>query len=124
MTTPSFRALGLSLALALAACAPAPTTSPDVTSTDASPAQDAANSSALCAEYCTIAAAHCDGPNTLYANTGACMTACAAFPLTGARNDTTGNSLFCRLYHVDQPASMTPATHCPHAGPSGGGVCQ
>jgi hypothetical protein len=80
--------------------------------------------SAACMEYCQTAAAHCDGANALYPANDRCLAACALFPTTGARGDRAGNSVWCRLYHVDQPAAMDPATHCPHAGPSGGGVCQ
>jgi hypothetical protein len=34
-----------------------------------------------------------------------------------------GNTLGCRIYHGGAPAVMDAATHCPHAGPSGAGVC-
>jgi hypothetical protein len=34
-----------------------------------------------------------------------------------------GNNLNCRIYHGGAPAMMAPGTHCPHAGPSGDGVC-
>jgi hypothetical protein len=121
--------LSLSLSFSLLACAPTQPAPDGSAASDAAVAQDVASSpdaapSAVCDEYCTVAAAHCDGANTLYATAAACRAACAGFSTAGSRGDRTGNTLWCRLYHVDQPASMDPATHCPHAGPSGGGVCQ
>jgi len=50
-----------------------------------------------------------------------CMTACSAFPL-GTDADTAGNTVGCRAYHAGA-ASSAAATHCPHAGPTGGGMC-
>src|SRR5262249_44955799 len=40
----------------------------------------------------------------------------------GAAADTSGDTLGCRIYHAGN-AAMDPATHCVHAGPSGGGHC-
>lgn len=81
-----------------------------------------AGTAMLCADYCSIAEAHCTGADQLYPDRASCLASCAAFPL-GASSDQAGNSLYCRLYHVDQPAAQDPALHCPHAGASGGGVC-
>jgi hypothetical protein len=39
----------------------------------------------------------------------------------GNEGDTTGNSLACRAYHAFA-AGMSPATHCGHAGPTGGDI--
>ena len=49
-----------------------------------------------------------------------CKNACAAFP-QGTAGATDGNSLECRAYHAGKAgeAGMA-ATHCPHAGPTGG----
>jgi hypothetical protein len=97
-----------------------------ITASDAAPAEDSgpfdAGTQVLCDNYCSIAEAHCTGAQQLYPDRASCLAACAGFPL-GMSADQAGNSLYCRLYHVDQPAAADPVTHCPHAGPSGGGVC-
>ncbi len=41
----------------------------------------------------------------------------------GTKGDTDGNTLACRIYHGNAPAAGDPATHCVHAGPTGGNVC-
>ena len=84
--------------------------------------------------YCGMAIAACsgaidndgdtataDGP--LYADYQACATAAAAFAATGNVGDAGGDTLQCRLYHVEVALSDA-ATHCPHASAGGGGVCQ
>ena len=61
----------------------------------------------LCENYCYLASKNCTGNNVLYATDAACMTACAGiggeggFATTGAFGDTTGNTLQCRVYHVN-----------------------
>lgn len=77
-----------------------------------------------CDVYCELALDNCTGANQLYADANACATACAAFPTTGAPGATSGNTVQCRIYHAGVPAKTSPGTHCPHAGVSGGGVCQ
>lgn len=49
------------------------------------------------------------------------MGAAAAFA-PGMDTDTSGNTLGCRQYHTGAAAGDA-VTHCPHAGPSGGGAC-
>ena len=93
--------------------------------------------------YCSMAMAYCqgnidndgdsatqDGP--LYAGADqtaqymACMTAANGFA-AGNIGDTTGDTLECRLYHVEAAGSnpMSAAgIHCPHASPGGGGICE
>jgi len=53
------------------------------------------------------------------------MTACAGFPTDGDVGATSGNSVQCRIYHggVAGTSTMNAGIHCPHAGPTGGGVC-
>ena len=41
----------------------------------------------------------------------------------GTDGDTSGDTLACRKYHLGVAQSADPNVHCPHAGPSGGGVC-
>ena len=38
-------------------------------------------------------------------------------------NETAGDSLGCRTYHATVAGTTEPLVHCPHAGPSGAGVC-
>lgn len=77
-----------------------------------------------CTAYCTAVTRACTGANMQYMDMAACNTACnAATYEVGMAGATSGNSISCRTYHAG--AAMTdPATHCPHAGPTGGGVCQ
>jgi hypothetical protein len=74
-----------------------------------------------CTTYCTELAKACPAPNAQFVNN--CMGTCAAYPL-GAQADTSGNTLGCRNYHVQNITvrSQAPATHCPHAGPVGGPI--
>ena len=68
-----------------------------------------------CASYCATVASDCTGANAQYAGTDAaqnCLDTCATFTNLDA----------CREPHANL-ASGGPATHCPHAGPSGGVTC-
>ncbi len=90
------------------------------TATDAG-TTDAGVAAATCATYCANIQANCTGANIQYNNADSCLGACAAF-MQGAAGATSGNNLECRAYHA-KAAQALPATHCPHAGPSGDGVC-
>jgi hypothetical protein len=80
-----------------------------------------------CETYCTAVAASCTAAadNPYSGLTGDCLTVCntrAAWPATGATANS--NSLACRTTHAQLAANPgPPAVHCPHAGPTGGGVC-
>lgn len=74
-----------------------------------------------CASYCATIEANCTGDNDQYGPDGSCMAICATFA-EGAIDDMAGNTLGCRLYHAGAAAGDA-ATHCPHAGPLGDGVC-
>jgi hypothetical protein len=76
---------------------------------------------ATCAAYCATIGTHCAGNLTQYTSTDQCLAICAAFP-PGAVGASSGNSLECRAHHASL-AQSGPATHCVHAGPSGGGAC-
>jgi hypothetical protein len=78
-----------------------------------------------CEEYCTTIEANCAMMNSQYPVAGAdCMAYCTTNSHwdTGMRDATSGDTLACRLYHAGA-AEMDPATHCDHAGPSGGDTC-
>lgn len=88
---------------------------------------DSGTNSAGCQTYCDAIMANCTGGDQLstsnqqYTAKDNCLAVCAAFPV-GATSDTTGNTLGCRSYHANLAAGNA-ATHCPHAGPGGDGVC-
>jgi hypothetical protein len=79
-----------------------------------------------CTSYCTEIIGNCTGAQQQYGASATdngmanCMGFCGTLASKGTLADTTGNTLGCRLYHAGAPAKMLPATHCPHAGPSGG----
>ncbi|MCC7538997.1 MAG: hypothetical protein IT379_22415 [Deltaproteobacteria bacterium] len=80
-----------------------------------------------CAEYCGVVMAACTGDNQQYQSADLCMEWCSTnygWPV-GNRDETTGNSLACRLYHstVASMGGEMADTHCPHGGPSGGDLC-
>ena len=89
---------------------------------------DAPHPDPTCAEYCQLVQLSCQGPEAQYADETECLAYCetyAQLPL-GAATDMAGNTVGCRLYHatVAGTSDIDAATiHCPHAGPSGGGVC-
>jgi len=82
-----------------------------------------------CEAYCTIAMKACVGNHSFFPSKGFCMAACMAFNQTGLVGATSGNSVFCHLYHAGAAIGSTANAnlHCPHASPSGThndvGVC-
>lgn len=72
-----------------------------------------------CTSYCAEVMANCTDANKQYNDVKSCMGVCAAFPV-GKLADTDGNTLGCRLYHGGGPAVSMAATHCSHAGITGG----
>jgi hypothetical protein len=78
-----------------------------------------------CATYCGAIATACPaGANQQYNPTLMnCMATCSLFPV-GTQADTSGNTLGCRNYHVQNITVRNMATdvHCPHAGPGGAAV--
>lgn len=74
-----------------------------------------------CTTYCNEIMANCTSANQQYTSLGSCMAVCATFPV-GAAGDTSGDTLGCREYHGGAPSQSGPATHCAHAGPTGGDV--
>jgi hypothetical protein len=66
-----------------------------------------------CDNYCQLMAKNCTGAHAVY-NATDCMTKCATIPTTGKANDTTGNTIQCRIYHLSA-AAADPTLHCPHS---------
>lgn len=75
-----------------------------------------------CDAYCTAYLKNCTGDQNAYADMADCMDQCSHW-YPGTMADTGGDTVGCRLYHGGAPAMSDPVTHCPHAGPGGGGVC-
>ena len=75
-----------------------------------------------CAAFCATAVSTCTGANEVWADAAACETECAGFPTTGCADDTSGDTLQCREYHLGA-AGTDPDTHCAHIGASSP-VCQ
>jgi hypothetical protein len=68
---------------------------------------------------------NCTGDNAQYSSEAECLDYCNNVGnwQDGAKGDTEGDTIACRIYHGNAPAIADAALHCPHAGPSGGGVC-
>jgi len=78
-----------------------------------------------CQVYCDLIQENCLGSNSQYTSAPACMSACSSMSISGSPGDATGNTVQCRIYHAGvagNPISNA-QTHCPHAGPTGGGQC-
>src|SRR4051794_5453627 len=75
-----------------------------------------------CNTYCTHLATDCTVANAQISAAN-CMATCTAFT-PGTQADTSGNTLGCRNYHLQniEVRGMSPATHCSHAGPVGGPI--
>jgi len=81
-----------------------------------------------CEGYCVAVMSICTGANSQYNGSNAatdCANACAGFALSTNYTQFTGNTVQCRMYHVSvaSDSAANAAYHCPHAGPTGGGVC-
>jgi len=80
-----------------------------------------------CESYCDNILLMCTSGNAQYQDKASCMLWCSALP-AGTDGATTGDSLACRLYHLQVAASLGSATqgradHCTHAGAGGAGQC-
>jgi len=95
----------------------------DTGSNDSSTGVDA--SALNCTYYCGEILSVCGTSNNQYKDMATCMSMCANIPNEAGAGATSGDSLACRMYHLSVAAMSTSnmATHCPHAGPYGYGVC-
>lgn len=78
-----------------------------------------------CENYCHLSDTNCTGDNAL-AFDADCATSCEAFNADGAQGDAAGDTAQCRIYHLGVAGSdpgTSEATHCPHGGVDGGGIC-
>jgi hypothetical protein len=84
-------------------------------------AVDAAPLMLTCASYCAGNLAACTAANSQWGSMQNCMDTCSHW-IMGTMGDTTGNTLACRVSHT-MLAQTSPAAHCVHSGPTGGGQC-
>ncbi len=72
----------------------------------------------VCDQYCRLEATNCQGEHSIYESEQACRSMCALFDPDGDhgdwRTEVEDDTLQCRTYHLGQPASEFPETHCPH----------
>jgi len=80
-----------------------------------------------CSQYCEVVTTVCgdDAGLPQYPDREACLAYCsrdAGLP-AGSLDDTSGNTIGCRIYHATVASQTTPEDHCVHAGPTGDHVC-
>ena len=79
-----------------------------------------------CEALCEVMAEACpaDGSHGQFGSDAVCEPTCADFAgwVAGWADDYSANSIGCRINHAES-ALLQPATHCAHAGPTGGGQC-
>lgn len=75
-----------------------------------------------CASYCSAVMDACTGDNVQYASEAACLALCATMPM-GAEDDSTGNTVGCRLNSARNVKLTGEVKGCIAAGPSGDDVC-
>lgn len=76
----------------------------------------------LANSICKTAQDHCTGANQQYPNMDACLQFLTQKIRFGKAYELGQNTLLCRSVH-EQMVPLRPAFHCPHIGPSGGGMC-
>jgi hypothetical protein len=114
-----------------------PPPSPEASMGDGSSPSTALLYALTCANYCSLISTYCtatpqEGDNTEYLTSAdggsVCSTMCNEFEVTGevttpAHEPMFANTLNCRVWHVNAARLGDPHTHCPHAGPLGGTLC-
>jgi hypothetical protein len=80
----------------------------------------------LANQICTTAKTYCNSTNTdaadLYANFDTCYEFLTTEVRWGAEYEFGRNTLMCRMLHQNM-VPFRPSVHCPHIGPTGGGMC-
>ncbi len=69
-----------------------------------------------CENYCHLAMLNCTGSVALYSSETECFATCAQIPATGRANDTSGDTVQCRIHHLGLAGTEPPtsqATFCP-----------
>src|SRR5690606_22949884 len=98
---------------------------PEVHCTDAKSDADAVcvgRGEPSCEEMCRHAQGTCRGERAVYESTEQCLAVCELFD-QGSPGDTFHPTVACRTYHAVTAAVDDADFHCPHAGPTGDGMC-
>ncbi|CZR57617.1 uncharacterized protein PAC_07506 [Phialocephala subalpina] len=82
----------------------------------------AALTSGLAASVCATSTQYCTGTNLQYANNTACLQYLTQDIRFGEAYELGRNTLLCRMVHQNM-VPYRPDVHCPHIGPTGGGMC-
>ena len=98
-----------------------PSGDPETSGTEDGDPETTGGEATGCTAYCDVYLAGCVDFNE-YANEADCVANCEQWPI-GEMDETAEDSLGCRLYHATVASSTDPELHCPHAGPSGAGMC-
>ena len=69
----------------------------------------------LCEKFCTDEFDICTGDLQQYDTVEDCAADCNQFA-RGTVGDTSGDTLDCRIYHLNAAATVSTTTHCPHTG--------
>jgi hypothetical protein len=78
--------------------------------------------STLAFSICQTHQTYCNGTNQQYSNSAKCFYFLTQSIRFGQPHELGGNTLLCRSVH-EQMVQYRPSVHCPHIGPSGGGMC-
>jgi len=92
------------------------------TTTEATTDTTTAGDGLDCETYCQDYASACGDFSEYAGSNEVCLKQCSQWP-EGSLKDVEGDTLGCRLYHARVAGMTDAAVHCPHAGPSGAGVC-
>jgi hypothetical protein len=71
---------------------------------------------------CSTHSSHCTGAMQQYADSASCYNFLTTQIRFGQTFEMGRNTLFCRMMHAEM-LQYRPEVHCPHIGPSGGGMC-
>jgi len=79
-----------------------------------------------CENYCHLAMLNCTGSVQLYSTLAECTAACSTIPVNGKANDTTGDTVQCRIHHLGLAGTEPPtsqAQSCPEGRTTGNTLC-
>lgn len=127
--------LFLTVAFSAGGCSNGPTkddtdvtdTDTDTTPVDTDVADTDVADAPTCEKWCIRVTDACTADVAQFESENACIAFCEASGIApGTEGDASGNTIGCRNYHADfayAGDATAKATHCPHAGAFGGGVC-
>lgn len=110
--------------------AKAAASNPDLECQQAGPLSDCPGAKpAVCSHFCAAYAAICQSTLAYDDGSSNCTTDCQAYTYlapTPGKGDLSGqvydstDTLNCRMYHIENAASLGTSNHCPHSWPNGG----